>query len=291
MKSKSLSQIEEGIIELQRKVDNSEKQLREILANLDAMNGQIEIENNFLGLVKSSSIENALKTLSSNTAKHFEAHHNGLSSLTVHINEILSLFGMLSAMEADLYCLLDDSTNITKEKIEDIIKSSDEKNRRTSSHIKGSFEKILILRDRLNVLKEDIKDINTRVSALVRLSEKTESDVRIVKKTITEVEDKLNAALEEVEKEYSVFSDAVVRLSDKTSKDIAELNQNLEKIQEGMSVTDKAVAKSQEMLNKMEETQRNATRQLAKWKMYTIVSVSITALAAIAGLVISIIAL
>ena len=185
----NISSFEQKLTEKTEQVKKSRQQCENALNAINESVPTVTIERNFVGLVKTESIEHAFANVYTTLRKSITPCADGITSLYGHINDELELIVMLSRIDLDLYHLLNESTETNVEVFDEIKNRFGKREDDIATHLKESVERILILRNRLNSLKQDITNVNNQ---LQKIHSNVEARDNYYKKVISEYSNKLS---------------------------------------------------------------------------------------------------
>lgn len=159
----NINSFEQKLTEKTEQVKKSRQKCEEALNAINDSIPNVTIDKNFVGMAKLESIENAFRNVYSTLRKGITPCADGITSLYGHINDELELIVMLSRIDLDLYHLLNESTETNVEVVDEIKNRFGKREDDIATHLKESVERILILRNRLNSLKQEITDVNEQL--------------------------------------------------------------------------------------------------------------------------------
>ena len=257
--------VKEGITQISAQIETDKIDFNNNLRKLEE-NNTVEIERNWLGMVKKKSVEEAITYVHSDLRDFAKYSAKAFGSLSNNVSGILQLLQLITTIEHDLYTIIDDqsiASNELRSLIQEWCRENNIKDEDVEKLLNTTIQRAYTLRDRIENLRNDC---NQKI-------EQTAEELEDLKQRITEFEkefdekskaldSQVETAIQDVEKKQKETSDALLQEQkenisemEKTFKEnlsrIQECTESLEKSQEAF-ITD---SKTQEEKRVREQNQ------------------------------------
>lgn len=193
-------QLTRDIKQLSKDIINGQNALHDTLVELDTSSLKVELERNWLGQVKKSSVENNLENVYSNLSYYIGKCGKALQNTNENLSRTLDLIKLLALVEKDLYEHLDDqivSNNELKNILLDWFKKQGINDNEVRELLESSFQRAYTLRDRLNIFRQEYKSsITACEKRLLEFENKHNALDDEIAKLITDSSNKLQRALD-----------------------------------------------------------------------------------------------
>lgn len=154
-------QLAKDLETLSKDIARSQKELKVTLNNFKSSSLDVEIEKNFFGCVKKSSIEDSFEKVYSNLGYYIGECGNAIQHTNDNLNRTLELIKLIALAEKELYEQIDFqavSNNELKTILWDWFKKQGIKDEDIHELIETSFQRAYTLRDRLNSLRQEYRE-------------------------------------------------------------------------------------------------------------------------------------
>lgn len=240
---KKLDVSKEALELLETAINSEITGLNNSLSKLDGDNLEVDLQRNFIGVVKKDSIEKAFESVYADLKDYISICGKAISCTNLVVMFILKLNQLMAKIEEDLYKDLDDqmlSSNALKDTLLDLFKKQGISDDAVRELIDTNFSRTLTLRDRIKSLraeyKEAITSCETRIATFELKHQNIDEETkRIIREANESLKGALDAGLCQLDQLYSEKSNTLTALSNSAIKNIddrlklqEELHQSIE---------------------------------------------------------------
>ena len=204
-------QVAKELKTLSEDIKNDKNKLERTLEEIDSNTCSINIESNWYGRIKKSSLENTCQKIYSELSSYIKDCGKSIKKNNENLGRSLELIKLLAIVEKDLYEQIDDQivrSNEFNESLLDWCKQQGINNDEVRGLLETSFHRAYTLRDRINTLRNEshnsITELGNRVG---KLEEKADDVCREneneIKRIIQEYENKLEKEREVLKKIFN----------------------------------------------------------------------------------------
>ena len=214
-------QLASDLKKLSKDIKLGQDQLQKTLDELESSSIEVNIERNFIGQVKKSSVEDNFKNVYSNLRDYISKCGEAIKKSNENQGRTLELIKLLALVEKDLYSHIDDqvvSNNELKSIILDWFKKQGINDDEVKELLETSFQRAYTLRDRINNLRqeyrEEISQCDQRILAFEQKHNSLDTEIdELIESTTNKLKDTLEEYIRLLTELYDVKYDALLRIA------------------------------------------------------------------------------
>ena len=251
-------QLASDLKQLSKDIKLGQDQLQKTLDELESSSIAVNIERNFLGQVKRTSVEKNFENVYSNLRDYISKCGEAIQKSNENQGRTLELIKLLALVEKDLYSHIDDqvvSNNELKSIILDWFKKQGINDDEVKELLETSFQRAYTLRDRINNLRQEYREeisqcdqrilafeqkhnsLDTEIDALIentttKLKDTLEEDIRLLTELYNE---KYNALLLIAADKENILNDIFKEFVERANEEKVRHDSMLQKLDEVFS--------------------------------------------------------
>lgn len=269
------TQIANDLQKVSHDIGERQEDLNNILSNLESASIDINIERNWYGAIKKSSVEESLKNVYSNLCEYISQCGKALKNTNENLKISLKLIRLLALAEKDLYNHIDDLTisdNELKTVLLDWCKKQGITDEEITELLEKSFQRAYTLRDRINNLRAEYRaSISLCEERIAKFESRHSALDEELERLVSETKSKLKTVLDEdinvLQKVHNERKACLQDLADKNATRLEEIVSDFEKKSEEEGIRLNQVLHSiNESTAKMELLAKDVSVSFANYK-------------------------